>query len=112
VAKLVAQPACYISSLGSNPDISQKYKMGDMSKGVANTLMPAKKMYKKKLMRKFEQKIGKIFVNFRKIRECGVPERSERTVAPPSLAVAETLDPCPAGGHACVPTPRTPVLVG
>ncbi len=32
-------PACYGSSLGSNPDISQKkYKMGDISKGVANTL--------------------------------------------------------------------------
>jgi hypothetical protein len=30
-------PACYGSSLGSNPDISQKYKMGDISKGVANT---------------------------------------------------------------------------
>jgi hypothetical protein len=25
----------YGSSLGSNPDISQKYKMGDISKGVA-----------------------------------------------------------------------------
>ena len=37
VAKLVA-PACYSDSLGSNPDISQKYKMGDISKGVANTL--------------------------------------------------------------------------
>jgi hypothetical protein len=24
--------------VGSNPDISQKYKMGDVSKGVANTL--------------------------------------------------------------------------
>jgi hypothetical protein len=29
-------PACYGSSLGS--DISPKYKMGDISKGVANTL--------------------------------------------------------------------------
>jgi hypothetical protein len=27
----------YGSSLGSNPDISQKYKMGDISNGVANT---------------------------------------------------------------------------
>jgi hypothetical protein len=26
------------SSMGSNPDISQKYEMGDISKGVANTL--------------------------------------------------------------------------
>jgi hypothetical protein len=31
-------PACYSSFLGSNPDISQKYKMSDISKGVANTL--------------------------------------------------------------------------
>jgi hypothetical protein len=33
-------PACYGSSLGSNPDISQNtFKMGDMvRKGVANTL--------------------------------------------------------------------------
>jgi hypothetical protein len=29
-------PAC--SSLGSNSDIFQRYKMGDISKGVANTL--------------------------------------------------------------------------
>ncbi len=28
--------------MGSNPDISQKYKMGDISKGLANTLYPAK----------------------------------------------------------------------
>jgi hypothetical protein len=42
MAKLVA-PAFYGNSLGSNPDISQKYKMGDIIKGVANTLMPAKK---------------------------------------------------------------------
>jgi hypothetical protein len=38
VAKLLPQPACYgSSSLGSNQDISQKYKMGDISKGVADT---------------------------------------------------------------------------
>jgi hypothetical protein len=30
--------ACYGIILGSNPDISQKYKVGDISKGVANTL--------------------------------------------------------------------------
>ncbi len=30
-------PACYDSSLGSNPNISQEYKMGDQGKGVANT---------------------------------------------------------------------------
>ncbi len=35
VAKMVSAPACYGSSLGSNPDIPQKYKMGDISKGVA-----------------------------------------------------------------------------
>ncbi len=34
------------SSLRSNPDISQKYKMGDISKGVANTLKPVKKIQK------------------------------------------------------------------
>jgi hypothetical protein len=34
---------CYGSSLSSNPDISQKYKIADVSKGVANTLYPAKK---------------------------------------------------------------------
>jgi hypothetical protein len=28
-------PDCYGSSLGSNPDISQKYKMGDISVGAA-----------------------------------------------------------------------------
>jgi hypothetical protein len=30
--------ACYGSSLGSNLDVSQKYIMGEMSKGVANTI--------------------------------------------------------------------------
>jgi hypothetical protein len=35
-------PACYGSSLGSNPDISQKYKMADM----------AKKIYKKFVCRR------------------------------------------------------------
>jgi hypothetical protein len=35
---VVSASVCYGSSLGSNPDISQKYKMGDISKGVANTL--------------------------------------------------------------------------
>ncbi len=37
LAMLVA-PACYGTFLGSNPDISQKYKMGDISKRAANTL--------------------------------------------------------------------------
>jgi hypothetical protein len=35
--------ACYGSSQGSNPDISQKYKMDNLGKGVASTLKPAKK---------------------------------------------------------------------
>jgi hypothetical protein len=46
VAKLVS-PACYGSYLGSNPDISQKYKMGDISKGVAN--IARQKIYINKL---------------------------------------------------------------
>ncbi len=41
-------PACYGSYQGSNPIISQKHKMGDISKGVANTLEPAKKLIIKK----------------------------------------------------------------
>jgi hypothetical protein len=38
--KLVAgsAPACYGRSLGSNPDIFQKYEMGDINKAGANTL--------------------------------------------------------------------------
>jgi hypothetical protein len=35
---LIELPACNRSSPGSNPDISQKYKIGVISKGVANTL--------------------------------------------------------------------------
>jgi hypothetical protein len=39
VAELVARaPACYGSSLGLNPDIFPKIIMGDVSKGVVNTL--------------------------------------------------------------------------
>ncbi len=39
VAKLVA---CLFATKGSgsNPDIYQKYKIGDISKGVSNTLYP------------------------------------------------------------------------
>ncbi len=37
-------PTCYGSILGSNPNIPQKYKMGDISKEVANTFYPAKKL--------------------------------------------------------------------
>jgi len=36
----------YGRSLGLNPDISQKYKMGNKNKGVAKTVKPAKIMYK------------------------------------------------------------------
>jgi hypothetical protein len=43
-------PACCVSSLGSNPDISQKYKMGDISKGVANTVKLATKIVKNYLL--------------------------------------------------------------
>jgi hypothetical protein len=44
VAKLVSRvSACHGSLLGSNPDISQKYNMGDISKGDPNTPKPAKK---------------------------------------------------------------------
>jgi hypothetical protein len=38
VAKLVAHLLATCSTLGSNPDIYQKDKLGDISKGVANTL--------------------------------------------------------------------------
>jgi hypothetical protein len=39
VAKLFARlHACYGSFLGSKPDITQRYKMGDISKGLTNTL--------------------------------------------------------------------------
>jgi hypothetical protein len=48
VAKLVARLlATAALPLGSNPDISQEYKMGDISQGVANTLYPAKKNIQK-----------------------------------------------------------------
>jgi hypothetical protein len=38
VGKVGSALACYDSYLGSNPKISQKYKIGDIRKGVANTL--------------------------------------------------------------------------
>jgi hypothetical protein len=37
-----SSPASCGSSLGSNLDISQKYKIGHLIKGVANTLLPSK----------------------------------------------------------------------
>jgi hypothetical protein len=38
LAALLLATGSLHSSLDSNPDISQKYKMGDISKGLANTL--------------------------------------------------------------------------
>jgi hypothetical protein len=49
-------PACYGSSLDSNPDI-QKYKMGDISKGGANKLSPAKKNTKKYIVHCTEKSV-------------------------------------------------------
>ncbi len=46
VARLLASAAPYL-----NTDISQEYKMGYISKGVAKTLKPAKNIYKKKFAR-------------------------------------------------------------
>ncbi len=37
-------PACYGSTLGSNPDIPQNSKISDISEGVAVSLKPAKKI--------------------------------------------------------------------
>jgi hypothetical protein len=39
--------ACYDCSLDSNPDITQKCKIGDISKEVANALQPAQKNLQK-----------------------------------------------------------------
>jgi hypothetical protein len=36
--KVGSAPACYGSTLGSNPDIPQKSEMGDISEGVADTI--------------------------------------------------------------------------
>jgi hypothetical protein len=60
VAKLVA----HLLAKGSNPDISQKFKMGDISKGVANTLQLAKKYTKKNNMIKKEMTV--LFQLFKK----------------------------------------------
>jgi hypothetical protein len=58
-------PACYGNSLGSNPDISQKYKMNDISKGEHTLSGPPKNtVYKKKL---FGMKISKISNPFFKL---------------------------------------------
>jgi hypothetical protein len=47
VAKLVARLLATAAFWVLNPNISPKYKMGDISKGMANTLKPAKKKRKK-----------------------------------------------------------------
>jgi hypothetical protein len=92
--------------------------MDDISKGVANTLYPTQKNIEreKNLLRKFEREkfvnFWPIFVKFANVGYRYVPERPERTVAPPPPAGAKTLDPCPAGGHASVPTPGRSVLCG
>jgi hypothetical protein len=39
-------PTCYGSSLGSNPDISQEYKIGHISKGVTKHIVARKKTFK------------------------------------------------------------------
>jgi hypothetical protein len=48
-----SMPAFSGSSLGSNPDINQKYKIGDISKGIASTLQLTKKIYKKIYLQQF-----------------------------------------------------------
>jgi hypothetical protein len=56
--KVCSAPSCYGSSLWVRIKTSlTKYKMGDISKGVANTLYPSKKINKTK---KFE---GKNYLN-------------------------------------------------
>jgi hypothetical protein len=64
VAKSGRWVARLVVRLRANPDFSQNYKMGEISKGEANTLLPAKKICKKlKMLRtslylKREQKIS------------------------------------------------------
>ncbi len=55
------QRACLLRqlSLGSNPDIYQTYNTGNISKGVANTLKSAKKIFKKKFHQFFLQLTSK-----------------------------------------------------
>jgi hypothetical protein len=45
IGRWMGAPACYGKPLGSNPAISKKYKMGDISKSVANTLYDETKEY-------------------------------------------------------------------
>ncbi len=53
VARLLATAALWVS----NPDISQKYKIGDMSKGVADTLARKKNIQKSSLKQEVKKKI-------------------------------------------------------
>jgi hypothetical protein len=48
MAEVGITPACYGSSLGSNPDISQKYKIGDISTRVAKNTLARPKKYTQK----------------------------------------------------------------
>jgi hypothetical protein len=57
VGSVGSATACYGSSLGSNPDISQKYKMGDISKNVA----PPKKLMFQKCRIFFNHKFLKLW---------------------------------------------------
>jgi hypothetical protein len=43
-------PACFGNSLGSNPDISQKYKKSDMIKRSGQHTLARQKIYTKKLL--------------------------------------------------------------
>jgi hypothetical protein len=54
-------PICYGSSLGSNLDISQKYKMGDMTKEWPTHSSPAKNIQKKNYIKKYS--LAKNFSN-------------------------------------------------
>jgi hypothetical protein len=70
---------CYGSSLDTNPDIAQKYKMDDVtiSTGVANT---AKKYIKKKKPWPWLNEYSKI--NYRGDRPCYVALSLQNTVKP------------------------------
>jgi hypothetical protein len=58
VAKLVGDGwLSWDRSLGSNRDISQKYKMGDKGKEVANTLWPGQKNIEKTIYCKLDRSI-------------------------------------------------------
>jgi hypothetical protein len=73
VAKLVAHLLTTAVLWVRIPDISQKYKMGDISRGVAKTLQPAKKLYDLKVLSSEKDPaetrlIRKVVIKERKIR--------------------------------------------